>query len=552
MTDKEREEIYKSFRKKINKNTLKKIYEEEDLTLLAKTIIQNYKIKTIYETNNKTMYIYKNGKYEKNARKIIEPYIEQTLKQKSTNHKVSEVIGKIQRRTQISKEEFETIPEGKVLLKNGVLDLKTQKLEAFNPDYYFKTRIPIKYDENAECPRIIKFFKETFYKEDLKTIQEWIGFQLYNKYLYKKAIILYGPPDTGKSVFMNLLKKFIGRENCANISLHRICRGKTFDMTQLHQKLSNTFDDLRETNISVGQFKPAVGDSYISAEYKFGDNFDFINYAKHTFTCNTIPGNEETQDEAYYKRWMPIPVDNQISESEKNPFLIDELTSDEELSGLLNWGLKGLERLLKNNKFSYHHNVDEVKDIMQRESTPLIAFVNDCLEKSMGHRISKDKLYNFYRFYCSEHNFSCFGKRKLTIRLKKVLPYITDTHSGDDRQWLNVSIRFNSIDRDDWDDFLKTIKKNESRIKGRINKGNRFIYMFSEKSPQTSQNECAKCGKSSGISGNLHELKFNEKTYYFCDDCIVLARDVKRKRKEENDKAEKVNDDYEKKKEQGM
>ena len=46
-----------------------------------------------------------------------------------------------------------------------------------------------------------------------------------------------------------------------------------------------------------------------TAEYKFGDSFQFLNFAKHTFATNKIPSVEDVDDAAYYDRWIPIAFD---------------------------------------------------------------------------------------------------------------------------------------------------------------------------------------------------------------------------------------------------
>ena len=54
-------------------------------------------------------------------------------------------------------------------------------------------------------------------------------------------------------------------------------------------------------------------------------------------------------DDVFYSRCIPIPFDNPIPKEKQNPFLLKEITTKEEMSGLLNWALEGLDRLFKNN-----------------------------------------------------------------------------------------------------------------------------------------------------------------------------------------------------------
>jgi hypothetical protein len=45
----------------------------------------------------------------------------------------------------------------------------------------------------------------------------------------------------------------------------------------------------------------------------------------------------------------------------QDPFIMDKLTTKEEMSGLLNEAIKGLHKLLKKKNFSYSIGVEEVK-----------------------------------------------------------------------------------------------------------------------------------------------------------------------------------------------
>jgi len=145
----------------------------------------------------------------------------------------------------------------------------------------------------------------------------------------KKAGIFRGIPDTGKTTFMNLLGAFIGIENVSNVSLQLLAEGK-WHLTYLYNKHSNICDDLSDKDITdSGTFKQVTGRSNIHAEYKFGDQFGFINFAKLSFACNKIPKiNSDVDDddeihsqddieEHQPKKEQPVIVEDSDDEPEK-------------------------------------------------------------------------------------------------------------------------------------------------------------------------------------------------------------------------------------------
>ncbi|MBT53764.1 MAG: hypothetical protein CMF72_10260 [Mameliella sp.] len=419
--------------------------EKISIPAITESILLKYDFKTIFESRYETIFIQEKGIWIPKGKEVIKMKTEELLGDKSTIHIINEVVEKIKRKTGISKEVFDFIPESLICLENGVLDVKTKLFVEHSPNYYFKSKLPIKYNPEIKCEEIYKFLENILYPEDISVIQEWFGFCLYKRYFIKKAMILFGEKNTGKTVLLNLLMLFIGYKNTTGISLQRISAGDKFAIAALKDKMSNVFDDLSAKDLTdSGGFKIATGGGYMTGEYKFGDIFQFLNYAKHIFATNHIPNVKEINDDAYYDRWIPIQLDNQIEENKRDSFLLEKLTTKEELSGLLNWSLEGLKRLLEKGSFSFNKNSDEIKQIMLRQNNPLVAFVDEVLIQNDGNRISKDIMFKIYSKWCREKKVPRLSKHQLGSNLAKYTDYIT-SKGGKERVWENVSINPNMI-----------------------------------------------------------------------------------------------------------
>ena len=404
-------------------------------------LLEKYNFKTIYYTKSEIIYFYENGIWNKSGREKIKTETERLLKSWSKNNIVLEIVEKIKRKTAISEEKFNKIPEELICIENGVLNLKNKEFIPFNPNYYFQKQIPLQYNGKANCKKIIKFIEETFYPEDIETIQEWLGFCLYKKYFIKKAIILFGEKNTGKTLFLNILSKFIGEKNCAGISLQRIASKDKFSIAFLKNKFVNVYDDLSANDLSdSGGFKIATGGGYATGEHKFGDSFQFFTFAKNIFATNKIPNIKDINDDAYYERWIPIALDNQIEQKKQDNFLFEKITTKEEMSGLLNWALKGLDRLFKNGKFSYPKTSEQIKTLMQRQNNPLVAFVDEVLEQEDENKISKEIMYKIYSKWSQDKKVPRLSKEQLGRNLAKYTNYII-AKGGKERVWENVKIK---------------------------------------------------------------------------------------------------------------
>jgi len=413
-------------------------------------------IATIYNRRGEDCWTYDKltGLWQLNGREVIKTQVEEMIGTYSKIKVVNEIYEKIKRQTAISREDFYNDDNPNLIcLKNGVLNVKTKKLKPFSPDYKFKSKLDIAFKPTATCPKINKFLTEVFYKEDIPIIQEWFGFHLYRQHFIKKALILFGEKNTGKTVALNLLIKFVGEKNKTGISLHSIARGDKFTLAFLREKLANVYDDLSFKDLSdAGGFKIATGGGYVTAEIKFGDTFEFLNYAKNTFATNKIPVIDGETDDAYYLRWLPIPCDNEFPEEQQDKFLVEKLTTKEELSGLLNWALIGLARLLKNGKFSYNKTVEETRNLMEKHSNHLAAFTQDCLLEKEGEKITKDEMYELYTCYAKEKNLRRLTKAQLGRSLEKFCKFIIAKRDKK-RYWANVQINTQNT-------TLKTLLKN--------------------------------------------------------------------------------------------
>lgn len=411
-----------------------------DVDSFVKYLLKKYTFKTIFGTKKDSVWLYEDGIYKLKGEEIIKIESEEKLGEHCKNNPVQEIIGKIKRKTAIDFEEFENTPINLIPLSNGLYNFETGELELSNPEKYFKFKLPLTYDPKAVCPIFLKFVEETLYPDDIKLVQEWFGFCLYRKYLLKKGMIWFGDTDTGKTTMINILEGMIGKNNCSGLSLQKISGGSNFDLSALHCKVLNSFDDLSSADINDGGgFKIATGGGSITAEYKFGDQFKFSNSAKLLFACNKIPSPKDIEDPAYFSRWLPVPFDNQVDIEDQDP-LFSENCLKNESSGILNWALEGLDRLLKNKIFSSNKSHEEVKSVMCRSGNPIVAFVQDKCFEQEGLWLSKTELYDDYCGYMREKKLPIMTPNMFGRNVKRHCHFIVDGQKDGKRGWYNIRV----------------------------------------------------------------------------------------------------------------
>lgn len=96
---------------------------------------------------------------------------------------------------------------------------------------------------------------------------------------------------------------------------------------------------------------------------------------------------------------------NQFIGNKVDKKLLERLTTPEEMSGLLNWAIEGLKRLLEQGDFSNAKSINEVRDEYVRKSDSVASFVIDHILISFDDFVAKKQLYTHYTDYCRNNNY---------------------------------------------------------------------------------------------------------------------------------------------------
>lgn len=402
-----------------------KVYQEKKSRaawLIANEIMENVPIVTLWDT--KEMFYYDAGVYRPGAERLISEFTQEVLDCDATTHFVSEVIGHVERSTYMERSIFDINPFF-IALDNGVLDIKNMIIHKHSPKFYFLFKLPIKYNSHADCPKFKQFLKEILWPEDIPVVQELFGYCLYRRYNIHKAFLFYGDGANGKSTLLNVLRTFLGVHNVASVSMQNL--DSRFTLSTLYGKLANIYADLpRKAMYSTGMFKMLTGEDLIMTDVKFKNPFSFLNTAKMIFSCNQVP---ESMDEsfAYFRRWILINFPNKFVGERADPNIHEKLTTEQEMSGILNWAIDGLKRLLARGDFSYGRSTQEVWELYEKLSSPVAAFVRECLEFESTAWITKDELYNKFVKYCEKNKLATVEKNVFGRKLPR---YLSGVSSG--------------------------------------------------------------------------------------------------------------------------
>lgn len=439
-----KEEILILLNEKKNLKATERVVEE---------LLKNYKIHTIRHDVKSEMWIYQDGVFVPEGKTHIKEIIRKILDYKFSSQFVNNIISKIEADTYISEKEFfSSVNKDEIPLKNGVLNLDTKELREYSTNDVFFHKIPVEYNPESNCPEINKHFEKVLKNpDDKKVLYEIIGYCLERTHFIEKAFMFVGDGRNGKSKTLELIKRFVGAENCASVPLVSM-KEDSFHLWQLFQKLVNLAGDLDNQSLkNTGLFKSLTGRDTITAHRKFLPDLIFVNTAKNIFACNELPKVYDLS-KGFWSRWILlefpfefVSLENyKVLPEEEKEFrkiadvdIIEKLTIPAELSGLLNEALKGLERLRLNKDFSYSIGVQEIKDFWIRKSNSFTAFCMDCLEESEGSWVSKADVRRTFNKYCKKFRLRGCGDREIKATLEDLFG-VVDSRREDVWGWENV------------------------------------------------------------------------------------------------------------------
>jgi P4 family phage/plasmid primase-like protien len=363
---------------------------------LTEKLMENNVFKTMGDTNEIYYYNEKLGIFVDDGKSIIEMQAESMLPEISC-HQVNEVINHIRRRTLTGRTEFNSQIEW-LACKDCMINLKTLEIKPHSSEFMVTVQIPVLYnnkdnlindffemigdndDDDSSCPAIMKFMREVMAEEDIETVLDFIAYCLWRGFPFHKYLLFNGSGRNGKGVMLGIIKRLLGNQNIAGETLHRLLENR-FAIAELYGKLANIDADLsKEALKNTGTLKKLTGEDYIPAEKKFLPPFKFVNRAKLLFSANEIPKTEDESD-AFFSRLIIINFPNQFLGDKADRYLIDKITTEEELSGLLKLILKRLPRVLRRGIFTASSSIDENYSKYILSSNPVRAFGEAALEQ---------------------------------------------------------------------------------------------------------------------------------------------------------------------------
>lgn len=347
-------------------------------------------------------------------------------------------------------------PKHIIAFRSGLLDV-AQYLELADteptphtPNWFSEVVLPCDFDPAAKCPKWTKFLDESLDGDVglINILQEWFGYCLTGDTRHHKMLWPHGPPRTGKSTTINVLRHVVGEANCAAFNLWDLAKNFTLS-TWIGKRLVCSADAelgrSTEAQQVLARLKGIIGGD---AQFVDRKNRDALAAAMLTvrlvISTNEFPPLPDASD-AMLTRAMFIPFDRAVGKESQRKGLFQELT--EETDGIAAWALSGLQRLDRQQDFSESNRSHEISNEFRRIQNPVHAFVEDCCRIvtyiEVGQRrsgfVSSTDLYSAFKKWAEQNGRQAFSKEGFGMRLRRVCPTIvrarTPSKDDENRSW---------------------------------------------------------------------------------------------------------------------
>ena len=310
-------------------------------------------------------------------------------------------------------------------LKNGTFEVgpSVMRLRRFDRKDFLTYQLPFEYVTTAKAPIFQSYLDRVLPdKEGQRILAEYLGYLFVkhgsNTLKEEKALILFGTGANGKSVFFEVVNALLGAENVSSYSLQSLTDSTGYYRAMIANKLVNYASEINgklETSI----FKQLVSGEPVEARLPYGKPMQITQYAKLIFNSNELPKDVE-HTLAFFRRFLIIPFHVTIPEKEQDKQLHTKIIENE-LSGVFNWVIAGLNRLLNQGGFSECKAALQAVEQFKIESDSVRLFLeeNGYKRSSDSSKLIKD-LFKEYRSFCFDSEFKPVQRVNFKRRLANI------------------------------------------------------------------------------------------------------------------------------------
>jgi putative DNA primase/helicase len=307
---------------------------------------------------------------------------------------------------------------------NGTLDLRASALRTDVIDTMVTRTLGAGFDPEASCPQWEHFIERVTRGRDglADFLQRSIGYSLTGLTSEHCFWFLHGCGKNGKSVFIETLQALSGeygsRASERLLATSRHGGDARPDELATLPGIRLLFGSETQEGVKLNEklVKDLTGGDTVRAQALYKVGFSFQPSCKLWMFGNHKPDIGGT-DYGIWRRVLLIPFTAQISPEEQDKNLTTKLRT--ELSGILNWALRGLRRWEADGLNPPACVTDGTAEYREDQDT-LGDFLEECIQREeVGKSVSKFDLFMAYKSWAEDNGIRyCMSNKQLSRKLK--------------------------------------------------------------------------------------------------------------------------------------
>lgn len=240
-----------------------------------------------------------------------------------------------------------------IVFRNGVLDVKTRKLNKFNKKYVQISMVDYDYLPGATTFLWYQFLNQVIPDENYQNVlQMFLGAVFVDRKMAKieTMLVLLGSGANGKSVIQSAVKDVLGDDNVSEIGIAALCSAGTRgdqNVAIVNGKRLNYCSEIQaaEFGKDSDRLKAIISGEGVFARFLYSNGFKANNIPLLMANANKLPMFKD-RTKGMLRRIYVIPMTVEIPEIRQDKTLPQKLK--DERSGILNWMLDGRDKFIAN------------------------------------------------------------------------------------------------------------------------------------------------------------------------------------------------------------
>lgn len=318
--------------------------------------------------------------------------------------------------------------ENLINLTNGVYNLDDGRLYPHEAKFYMTTQLPFAYDEHANTSMWRLYLLSTLTKphsmehdpELAAFVQEAMGYSLTTSVKHHCSFWCYGEGANGKGVLFHVIERLAGiAASPFNVN---VLRHEQYQLAMLAGKRVALCSESESTKnlVADGLVKMLISGDTMQVRQIRREPFTLHPTVKLWWSMNELPPVTDTS-EGFWRRIRVIPFNRAFAANERILDLKQQL--ENELPGIFNWAMAGLQRLEKHGKFTEPRQVIEATARYRKEANPLVLFVEDCCVEEPTAQEQSSALYSAYKDWTKENGFKPYSIKSFKNEMERLRHY---------------------------------------------------------------------------------------------------------------------------------